>query len=306
MGPAAYVPRTGEDFEEVPCPRCAAPNYDRLLVCHPNQPTVGGQFTVGRCRSCGLTFANPRLREPALTAAYAACDDPAEAGVPEPARAVGGAFTRWWRHATQRYVVGDWVGEGPVLDVGCHTGDLLMSLRDRGFDVSGIETSVTGVRACLQRGLSVTQGRLEDVSLPDGAFGTVLMSHVLEHFADPLRALEKVRKALRPGGRVVIAVPNRSGAVARLFGSHWHGWDPPYHLTHFDPPALSDLLTRAGFTVTHLGTRGVPEDITRSLSKALDRPIRALWLRAGLLPASWLLGRLALGGELWAVAERPT
>lgn len=292
----------GDDFIQVACPQCQSSDYDRLFDCKPNQPTLPGTFPVGRCRACGLAYANPRLGDAALTAAYTACGA-AEADARAPSTPPG-PFTRWWRHTTQRQVVGDWVQQGPVLDVGCNNGDLMLAVRERGLEVAGIETSATGVRVCRDRGLQVTQGRWEDVSLPDETLGTILMSHVLEHFGDPLRALEKARRALRPGGRIVIAVPNSRGAVARLFRSHWHGWDPPYHLTHFDPRALATMLGRAGFKVTHLSTRGVPDDVTRSLAKAFHRPVRALWFRAGLLPASWLLGRFTLGGELCAVAER--
>ena len=287
--------------EHVHCPQCGSDDPVRVVVSEPNEERVQGRFSYVRCRRCALVYANPRLVESALNAAYAACAPPGTSA--EPANA--GVFTRWWRHTTQRQVVGDWVKEGPVLDVGCHTGDLLLALRQRGLEVSGIESSDDGVRVCRERGLTVTQGLVEDVPLPPDGFRTILMSHVLEHVRDPLAALRKLKAALAPGGRIVVAVPNCGGAVARVFGPYWHGWDPPYHLIQFDPHSLRNILSAAGFVVTHVQTRGLPEDVTRSLSKLARRPVRSLWARLALLPGSLALGRLALGGEVCAVAERP-
>jgi SAM-dependent methyltransferase len=211
---------------------------------------------------------------------------------------------RWWRQVTQRQVVGDWVERGPVLDVGCNNGGLLVKLRDRGFEVSGIEMGEAGVRVCRERGLDVTHGNVEGVDLPNERFATVLLSHVLEHVRTPIEVLRRLRSALVPGGRIVIAVPNARGTCARLFAEHWHGWDPPFHLTHFDPQSLRAVLEKAGYEVTKVYTRGHPEDVTRSLAKLIGWPVTSLPLRAALLPPSWVLGKLALGGEICAVAHR--
>lgn len=215
-----------------------------------------------------------------------------------------GLARRWWRHLTQRQVAGDWVEVGPVLDVGCDVGELLLTLRARGIEASGIEVSPTAVERCRARGLDVMQGTVEEVELPDSTYRTITLSHVLEHFPDPVAVLRKLWRALVPGGRIVLAVPNHAGLVARLFGSRWHGWDPPFHLTHFDSTSLRAVLEAAGYRMDSLDTRGNPEDVTRSLGNLLGRRTDSLWIRAAFLPA-WILGPLGKGGELCAVAHRP-
>ena len=255
------------------------------------------------CDGCGLTYANPRLRGPALSAAYASLETPL-ADTPD-AMADASGLRGWWRHMTQRQVVGDWVEKGPVLDVGCHIGDLLLTLKARGLEVSGIESSPSAIARCRARGLQVTQGTIEEVQLPDAAYQTITLSHVLEHVADPVAVLRKLYRALAPGGRIVIAVPNRAGLAARIFGRHWHGWDPPFHLIHFDRESLAGVLEAAGLAVDRVLTRGNPDDVTRSVRKMLGRRIDAFWVRAALLPPTWALGPLDLGGELCAVAHRP-
>jgi SAM-dependent methyltransferase len=277
-----------------------------VTVAHANKTSFGVRFPVVRCDGCGLVYANPRLTGPALSAAYALLREvEAKLFPPRPDETKPpGLVRRWWRHLTQRQVVGDWVEAGPVLDIGCDVGQLLLTLRARGIQASGIEVSPIAVQRCRARDLDVIHGTVEEVDLPDAAYRTITLSHVLEHFPDPNAVLKKLWRALEPGGRIIIAVPNHQGLIARLFGAHWHGWDPPFHLTHFDSTSLARLLETAGFQIDSLFTRSNPEDVTRSLGNLVGRRVDALWIRAAFLP-TWILGPLRQGGELCVVASRP-
>lgn len=300
----AMDPNEDGKWEVVPCPQCGGKDSAPMLNAVPNEPRVTGSFSTARCCDCGLLFANPRLNKEALLSAYEALSGASALFATSDDSRQEGMVVRWWRHATQHQVVGDWVQRGPVLDVGCNNGDLLLDLRARGFEVHGIEMDHRAVENCLARGLNVRQGLIEEVELPKNKYGTILLSHVLEHISDLTTILRKLHGALLPGGRIVIAVPNAAGAVARAFGRHWHGWDPPFHLTHFEPYTLRSVLVKAGFDVTSVKTRGLPDDCTRSLSRLLKRPVGSLWVRMALFPPSWVIGKLSMGGELCAVAER--
>ena len=300
-------PSQPDVLERVSCPQCGGSECRPKTMTAPNKAGFGGPFAVVECDRCGLTYANPRLSGPALSAAYASLQQEGAQRPPVPVEQAqpAGLLRRWWRHLTQRQVVGDWVKEGPVLDVGCDDGQLLLALRERGLQVSGIEVSPDALARCRARGLHVMEGTIEDVTLEDAAYRTITLSHVLEHCPDPVAVLKKLWRALAPGGRIVVAVPNHHGLVARVFGANWHGWDPPFHLTHFDPASLRKALDSAGFRVDTVFTRGNPEDVTRSLAKLVGRRADALWMRAAFLPV-WALGPLALGGEVCAVAHRPS
>lgn len=80
--------------------------------------------------------------------------------------------------------------------------------------------------------------RIAQASLADGPFDIVLMSHVLEHFADPLAVLEQAADALSPQGILLIEVPNDTPGEMAVQAHH----EP--HLTFFEQPTLRSLVER--------------------------------------------------------------
>ena len=61
------------------------------------------------------------------------------------------------------------------------------------------------------------------------------MSHTLEHVDDPTAVLAEVRRVVRPGGRIVIVVPNVRSLTSRILREHWLGIDTPRHLVNLSP-----------------------------------------------------------------------
>jgi len=99
---------------------------------------------------------------------------------------------------------------GRVLDVGCGAGDNAAMLADRGWRVTGVTIDPREREAALPFCDDIHLGDLED-GLPDavtGLFEVVLMSHVLEHLAQPTRLLANVPARLAVGGVIAVALPN--------------------------------------------------------------------------------------------------
>jgi SAM-dependent methyltransferase len=158
-------------------------------------------------------------------------------------------------------------------------------------------------------------GTLASANLEDESFDAVVMRHSLEHVPDPVADLERVYRVLRPGGLLVISVPNFDSWERRRFGGAWFHLDLPRHRTHFVPDSLRLALSKSGFEVQSLETSGDAGSLLATLQyrfagRLVSRSVPALWAQYGLgsliSPLRALLDRQRGGGPfLHAVAGRP-
>ena len=130
---------------------------------------------------------------------------------------------------------------GPVLDVGAGDGTLLDALAGHGREALGLEPE--------PRRPDV---RDADVTEVEGAWSGIVFWHSLEHLPGPGRALAHAAGHLRPGGALLVAVPNTSSLQARAFGDRWFHLDLPRHLVHLPAAALVERLREHGLCVTRV------------------------------------------------------
>jgi SAM-dependent methyltransferase len=134
-----------------------------------------------------------------------------------------------------------------ILDVGCGRGVALRALARSGFEAHGFERSRDAVEG-LERTVHVRiADDLAAADYPAEHFHTVIVWHVLEHLRNPQEVLLEIARILKPGGRVIVAVPNYSSIQARWAGSAWFHLDLPRHLFHFPIAGLRQLLETCGF-----------------------------------------------------------
>lgn len=135
-----------------------------------------------------------------------------------------------------------------LLDVGCGNGSYLLSMRRLGWHVEGIEPDPEAAKFAAAEGLPVRVAPLESCELAPASYDAVTLHHVIEHLADPWRVLVRLRRALKPGGVLVVVVPNPASAGARRFGPAWRAWDAPRHRVLLGPRALAAAARDAGFS----------------------------------------------------------
>ncbi|SDM57103.1 class I SAM-dependent methyltransferase [Allokutzneria albata] len=97
-----------------------------------------------------------------------------------------------------------------VLDAGCGSGPLFESLRERGAIVTGFDSSATMVELARRRLGEDAALQVADISrplpYPDSAFDDVIVSLVLHYLEDWSAPLAELRRVLKPGGRLILAV----------------------------------------------------------------------------------------------------
>jgi SAM-dependent methyltransferase len=141
-----------------------------------------------------------------------------------------------------------------VLDLGCGAGRFVAALREAGAEPVGVEIA----EAALERARRNVPGadlRLvePDGSLPlgHGEVDLVWCSEVLEHVPDTVGFLTEARRVLKPGGRILVTVPDHGVArrTAIALARHEQHYDPlGQHLRFYTRRSLAAALEATGFT----------------------------------------------------------
>lgn len=144
------------------------------------------------------------------------------------------------RHkAAHLYAIRQLQGTGRVLDVGCGVGygSALVAAQVRevvGIDVS--EPSIARAKAQYRsENLKFAAMPATELDFPDGSFDAAYSIQVIEHIEDVELHLSEVTRVLRPGGRFIVATPNRLTYSP-------DGLHNPFHVKEYDARELESLL----------------------------------------------------------------
>jgi 2-polyprenyl-3-methyl-5-hydroxy-6-metoxy-1,4-benzoquinol methylase len=275
----------GVRLERTGCPLGCRDGDRPVITAGDRLHGLPGEFTVVRCRGCGLMRTDPRPTLDTIGFYYPSDYSPFVAtrvgGEDDPPASAG------WKARLRSLVefnverLPSFAEPGRMLEIGCASGSFLRRMDRAGWKVQGIEPDRTAGEAARALGYPVHIGALETAPPPGQPLDLVVGWMVLEHLHEPVAALTKLLEWTRPGGWLVLSVPNAGSLEFRLFRDRWFALQLPTHLFHYTPRTVRKMLAHAGWQPTRVMHQ-------RTLSNAISST--GTWLED--------LGRSRVGGAL--------
>lgn len=237
---------------------------------------LGGRHELRRCTTCSLVFA-PEYGDPEEIYVEGYLTGATEFGLD----IFHPLFQKFLAFAAGKrldLIEAARPAKGSLLDVGCGSGEVLAVAQERGWACAGAEPVEESAEIARQRGLDVRTALLQDAGLPERSWDVVTGFHVLEHITDGVEFLRLISRWARPGGLVVIEVPNWGGFERLRKGADWPALRPLEHLAHYAPATLRDTMERAGLEPVAVRTLGFLWD-EQSLAEQLNDLARPGWAR---------------------------
>jgi SAM-dependent methyltransferase len=259
-------------LESVSCCMCGQSDAEPVAVgedfeYHSSPET----FLALYCKRCSLVYLSPRPTPDSLPCIYPANYHAFNFSAEE----FGLSFKvrSWLERRRLRDACRGLPENARILDVGCGDGFHLRLLRQLGpstWQLEGVDADSRAVDAARASGLVVHPGDVRDADLSLASYDLVLLIMTVEHLADPLRTLQRIRELLRPGGRLMVITDNTATVDFKFFGHrHWGGYHFPRHWNLFDTKSLRALFEKAGLEVEDLTTLVSPVNWVYSIRNLL-------------------------------------
>lgn len=240
-------------WEHPPCAHCGSAQRETVITTFDYEVQCPWDFTVVRCAQCGLMYTSPRPVIGQLIKYFYPDDYLCFVRDEETSGQEGGILGRFFderTHSPRRKHFEDHFGNQSIslLDIGCGDGYFLRHLKNKtDWTVRGLEPNEKMVEMVRRMGIDADCGLIETMGYEDASFHAVTLTHVLEHSENPLAMLKEIHRILKPGGMLLVEVPNFNALNRTLFGRYWWGYHLPRHTYHFSADSLGMVGRTAGF-----------------------------------------------------------
>lgn len=229
-----------DEFSKPLCPYCSSGSSLHVSSSDIHLRTTAVDFDKFRCPECGLIFMQSI---PADLGAY----------YPHSYRFRPNNIEELATSAElQKYklnLLTQFKDAGDLLEIGGSNGAFCLLAKTVGFNVTAIEMdgdSICFLREKMHIDAIQSSDPSDNLSSDCRDYDVISLWHSLEHMREPWTLLKLAASRLKPGGVLVIAVPNPVALQARILKSRWLHYDIPRHLFDMPPSWMRDVLLNAG------------------------------------------------------------
>ena len=233
-------------FEKTKCHIC----YSEDFTCLSEKDRYGLKMSVVICEKCGLIQTNPRMDELSYNKfykneyrnIYESGDDAIEKEFQKEVNRGNEIF---------EYIIKNSeidLHDKFIVEIGTGAGGILKKFQDEGNRILGVDFGQKYIEFGLKNNLNLKIGSIEIIEDEREKPDVVILSHVVEHFLEPIKMLTRVRKLIKEEGIVYIEVPGIKN-LENSYEQDFLKYLQNAHAFHFTLNTLKNCCKRSGLVL---------------------------------------------------------
>jgi 2-polyprenyl-3-methyl-5-hydroxy-6-metoxy-1,4-benzoquinol methylase len=237
------------------CPICSNTQFTPFLTC--TDYTVSKEnFNIVNCTTCNFAFTNPRPTAQEIGKYYQSDEYISHSNT---TKGIINSLYQWVRKYTliKKLQLANRLSKHVsniknILDIGCGTGEFLNICNANAYNCVGIEPDPSARKSAIENFKLNVYDQEKLNTLEHNNFDVISMWHVLEHVHHLKERMQTLKQLLKPKGKIIIAVPNKSSYDATTYSKYWGAYDVPRHLYHFTPKDIETLCLKNNLRVSEI------------------------------------------------------
>ncbi|MBK6267151.1 class I SAM-dependent methyltransferase [Marivirga sp. S37H4] len=235
------------------CPVCGGNNIEnhKVVIDH---SVSKESFVICICKGCQFQFTNPRPTEEEIGKYYQSDDYISHTNKGNSPINMLYKLARQFAIKSKYQLINNISKEkkGRILDFGCGTGYFLTTMKNKGWQIAGIEPNEQARAIAIEETKEEICADIKSLDIKNKKFNVITLWHVLEHIHHINDTIALLKTLLKEKGKIIIAVPNINSLDNAVYKEQWAAYDVPRHLYHFNPDSMKTLMLKHGLKVKNI------------------------------------------------------